>query len=118
MNLKQVFPDAEIRIKKGELVWVGDIKPTSLSLTYQVLLRYRQDKAPRIHVLKPKLLRLNGSPPPHLYRDGSLCLYYPKHRQWLPNMLLAETIVPWASEYLAHYEVWLATGDWHGGGIH
>lgn len=31
-------------------------------------------------------------------------------------MLIADTIVPWASEWLLHYEYWLSTGTWHGGG--
>ena len=33
-------------------------------------------------------------------------------------MNIAETIIPWASEWLLHYEIWLATGEWQGGGIH
>lgn len=31
-------------------------------------------------------------------------------------MLIANTIVPWTSEWLFYYEIWLATGQWHGGG--
>ena len=31
-------------------------------------------------------------------------------------MLIADTIVPWTCEWLIHYEIWLATGEWHGGG--
>ncbi|MDY0295864.1 MAG: hypothetical protein RB296_00975 [Acidobacteriota bacterium] len=33
-------------------------------------------------------------------------------------MIIAKTIVPWASEWLIFYELWLATGEWLGGGIH
>ena len=33
-------------------------------------------------------------------------------------MFIADTIVPWACEWLLHYEIWLATGEWHGGGEH
>ena len=33
-------------------------------------------------------------------------------------MLLADTIVPWAAEWLMHYELWLVTGEWTGGGDH
>jgi len=32
------------------------------------------------------------------------------------SMLIADTTVPWTAEWLANYEVWLATGEWHGGG--
>jgi hypothetical protein len=31
-------------------------------------------------------------------------------------MLIATSIVPWASEWLLHYEIWRATGTWTGGG--
>lgn len=31
-------------------------------------------------------------------------------------MLIANTIVPWAVEWLFFYEVWLVTGEWGGGG--
>jgi hypothetical protein len=33
-------------------------------------------------------------------------------------MPLAKTIIPWIYDWLFHYEIWLATGDWTGGGIH
>jgi hypothetical protein len=36
--------------------------------------------------------------------------------EWTVGMSIANTIVPWTSEWLAHYEIWLATGDWQGGG--
>jgi hypothetical protein len=29
-------------------------------------------------------------------------------------MFIAETIVPWACEWLAYYEIWKATGHWSG----
>jgi hypothetical protein len=33
-------------------------------------------------------------------------------------MFLADTVVPWTSEWLFFYEVWHATGLWLGGGTH
>lgn len=32
--------------------------------------------------------------------------------------LLADTIIPWTVEWLYFYELWLATGEWLGGGEH
>jgi hypothetical protein len=51
---------------------------------------------------------------PHTFiHDDSLCLYY---NEFSPaRNLFADTLVPWASEWLLHYELWLATGAWHGG---
>lgn len=33
-------------------------------------------------------------------------------------MLLADTYVPWTMEWLVDFELWLATGEWLGGGEH
>ena len=46
--------------------------------------------------------------------NGRLCLHFPG--EWDPRMLISETIIPWASEWLYFHELWLATGEWHGGG--
>jgi hypothetical protein len=100
------------------MVWEGTIRPTSLSNTYRVRLEYSHGKLPRVWVIEPQLKNRNGRRPDHLYRDGSLCLFYPRNREWDHSMSLAQTIIPWTSEWLLHYEVWLATGEWRGGGIH
>lgn len=31
---------------------------------------------------------------------------------------IANTIIPWTIEWLYYYELWLATGEWLGGGDH
>ena len=49
-----------------------------------------------------------------MYHDGSLCLY--RTGQWVSGDLLVETIVPWTSEWLMHYEFWRATDEWLGSG--
>jgi hypothetical protein len=51
---------------------------------------------------------------PHTFYDGSICLHL--HEEWTPAMFVADTIIPWLSLWLYHYEVWHATGVWHGGG--
>jgi hypothetical protein len=55
-----------------------------------------------------------GESLPHVYRDGTLCLHL--SGEWNENMYFVDSIVPWTAEWLANYEIWLATGDWHGGG--
>ena len=106
------------RQKKDRLTWVGVLTPSPLSRAYKLLLTYRTDDVPRVWVLDPKLEEREGKRAPHLYPGERLCLYLPKAYDWNGSMLLAETIVPWASEWLFHYEVWLATGEWCGGGEH
>ncbi|HUG31987.1 MAG TPA: hypothetical protein VMM14_03765 [Acidimicrobiia bacterium] len=73
---------------------------------------------PLVYVAKPHLSLINGLHLPHVYPLNTLCLYYGM-REWNGSMLIANTLVPWIAEWLAHYEVWLATGgDWLGGGVH
>jgi hypothetical protein len=70
---------------------------------------------PAVTVVNPSLERRPDAPTlPHTYGDTELCLYFPG--EWHPWMLIAYTTVPWCSEWLFYYELWLATGDWLGGG--
>jgi hypothetical protein len=73
---------------------------------------------PHVTLVDPPLQGRDGRKPPHLYKGDFLCLYLPNSGEWNGQMFLARTIIPWTSEWLLHYEIWLATGEWHGGGIH
>src|ERR1051326_7503210 len=59
-----------------------------------------------------------GRKPPHVYPgpEDPLCLFYPAAREWNSSMLISRTIVPWTCEWLFHFEAWLFTGEWEGGG--
>jgi hypothetical protein len=68
-------------------------------------------------VLDPELIRPPESDLPHVYEDDVLCLHLTD--EWTADMLIATTTVPWAAEWLLHYEIWLSTdGTWCGGGEH
>ncbi len=69
-------------------------------------------------MLKPKLVVPEGERLPHTYSGERLCLYYPRIGEWRGDMLIVKTIVPWISEWLVNYEIWLATDTWCGGGKH
>lgn len=101
---------------RSQLTWTGKITPTPLSATYTVRVRYKLGKRPKVKVLAPQLQARNCEPPPHLFKDSSLCLHV--NEEWAERMFIAETIVPWAAEWLFHYEIWLVTGEWQGGGMH
>lgn len=119
-RLRSLFPDSKVsRIGEESLVWRHAIIPTPLGNSYKVLLRYRRNKGVDCYVLEPRLLLARGQKAlPHVYSTPrqKLCLFFPDGREWHAGMLLTETIVPWASEWLLHYEIWLATGIWKGGG--
>ena len=95
------------------MTWTTTLQPTELSRAYLIKVYYTPGWFPQVKVL-PKLPSRPGEALPHTYRNGSLCLH--KADEWSPDMLIADTIVPWTCEWLIHYEIWLATGEWYGGG--
>ena len=117
-HLQKLFPSSRVSFKRSQLTWVVTLQPSPLSQTYKVRLQYKLDERPDIEVLEPTLEERDGQRPPHLYPKGRLCLYLPRMNEWNGEMLLADTIVPWISEWLLNYEIWLATGEWCGGGEH
>ena len=115
--------------------WRGPVRP--IAKTYEIGVTY----FPRVRfggavianpwvtveVLAPRIglaPRGTGERPPHSFpradlRAGwSLCLYDPRKDQWGPDRLIADTIVPWAAEWLFFFEGWLIDGHWAGGGTH
>lgn len=108
------FAGSELSVHGQSITWTATLRPTPLSREYWVRLTYAPNgRSPRVRVL-PQLPSRPGESLPHVYRDGSLCLHM--LGEWSPDMFIADTIVPWACEWLLHYEIWLATGEWHGGG--
>ena len=101
-------------LRGGRLVWTSWLQTTGLSRRYLLRIELGHDGLPHINVLEPLLESPKGTAIPHLYREGTLCLY--SRGEWHPGMSLALTIVPWASEWLVNYEIWLATDEWYGGG--
>lgn len=113
--IRAVLPAATGKIRNGELDCVMPIQPSPASQTYTVRLRYQTRRRPHVTVIGPQLtLHPEEQALPHVYPGDELCLYYPG--EWRHDMLLASTIVPWTAEWLMHYEVWLLTGHWTGGG--
>lgn len=112
--LRQVFPESDISLRVNQLAWTGWLRPTTLSRRFRVYIELGHDGVPRVRVVEPRLETREAATPPHTYHDGTLCLY--SRGEWNAEMSLALTIVPWTSEWLLNYEIWFATGEWHGGG--
>lgn len=120
-RLRSLYPSANCQITRNHLRWKGTLNPTPLSNNYVVKLSYSLGESPKTYVVSPQLSIPTGERLPHVYnqKNQRLCLYYPGEKsKWNPLAYLAETIVPWASEWLFYYELWLSTGEWLGGGIH
>jgi hypothetical protein len=136
-DMAHVWPQFEVALGPGpnSVVWFGPLKglerPFTLSIEYGLPvsgLIQRHRVFPVVRVLRPSLV-LNfdaddEAPLPHVYFEGPdyrlspLCLFDPMANEWNPSMSIARTTVPWAARWLACYELWEATGRWHGGGRH
>lgn len=122
IDLLQSFPDASCYINKDALHWSGVLCPSPLSRRYRVEMVYKPIKSPRIYVYDERISTMDISKIPHHFeidKDSgkiALCLY--TNGEFTPHKWLSKTIIPWAVEWLFHYEIWLSTGNWYGGGKH
>ncbi len=107
-HIRHRFPQFACRIQQGCAIWRGALQPRLTSPLYQVEISYKQKKLPKVRVISPPL----AANAPHLYSDGTLCLYWPKEWRWQPDTLIAETILPWTASWLYYYELWLDTDQW------
>ncbi len=115
LAITSVVSEAKGAVRLGELNCTLRLQPSPASQRYTVHLAYRHGRRPRITVIDPPLILHPGAASlPHVYAGDELCLYFPG--QWKHDRLLAHTVVPWISEWLMYYEVWLVTGRWAGGG--
>ena len=109
--MKAAFPQFHWRVTRaGGVEWKGALQPTPESHAYDVVILHEPDRMPLVCVERPSIRKDAW----HRYRDGSLCLYWPKEWRWSPRESLAETIVPWTAFWLYYYELWCVTGEWLG----
>lgn len=118
LRFRRDLPDFTAYLRKHScLVAEGDITPTPLAETYRVRIEYPADDWPKVWVRSPALVPLKpGGRIPHMYNQERLCLFIPGSDQWSADQFVADTIVPWTAAWLHYYELWHATGEWHGGG--
>lgn len=119
--MRAAWPDFKCRIERNRLISRGRIRPMSLCSEYDVRIEYRLGQSPRVFVEHPQLRRREENPDepiPHVYTGNEPCLYLARAQEWRPHMRIAGTIMGWLHLWLLHYELWHATGTWHGGGVH
>jgi hypothetical protein len=117
-HLLRRYPNSRIVHVRERLVWLGELTPTEYSATYEVLIDHQVGKSPLVYVVRPRLRLVDGQAIPHVYSLNTLCLFL-GNREWHESIPIADTLVPWASEWLLFYELWLATGgEWLGEGEH
>jgi hypothetical protein len=112
------FPDSRGVLRPDRLVWVGSLTPAEYSDSYELVIDHQRRACPLVYVSRPRLQLATNQPLPHVYSWNTLCLFL-DHREWDVNIPIADTLVPWASEWLFYYELWLASdGEWFGEGQH
>ena len=120
--LRHEFPRSSGKVHCGAMTWLGDFTPSALSDTYRLKITYRLGQPPKAYIVSPKplLLAEGANRLPHTYnysdRKQQLCLYLPRTGEWRPSMVIAQTIVHWAVQWMYYYEIWVTTGVWMGGG--
>lgn len=131
-RIRELFPEfRRVAALPGQSIWEGPLQP--FAQPYRVRLIWSLGvrgvntrstyNSPMVLVLDPPLVRRLEEPErpiPHLYARPQpempphLCLYWPPGREFDASRYLAETILPWAAEWLMYYELWHATGKWAG----
>ena len=121
-EVESVYNDTkyEFRGKHGVYNVYVLLKPTEDSITYRIKLSATiGSKTVKVYPVKPHIgARVDGKKVPHMFHNGSLCLFYPKYSEWKYSDSWAKTLIPWTCVWLYYYEIWLTTGEWLGGGIH
>lgn len=114
VRLKLEFPQEQAPIvKANRLICSVTLKPTPMSIRYTVQICYQHRRRPKVTVVNPVLETRPDEALPHVYPGDELCLYYDDEFVGTENFI-ADTIVPWASEWLYFYETWMTTGSWLG----
>lgn len=121
LHLKREYPESYCYMRRGRLLWWGELKPTPLSKTYKIRIEcYDFYQRPKVILYGDQIDGIERSDFPHHFEidrekpEVVLCLHMPYEydfRSWI-----ADTIIPWTQEWLYFYEIWLATGEWCGGG--
>lgn len=121
MNLKQCTNYSRCDVKDQTLIWEGVLKPTELSNEYNIRIIYKLKQRPKVilYGARAKDIEKDQKVPHTFKRDKNkyeipLCLHLPD--EFDGSKTITDTIIPWTIEWLFYYEMWLATGEWLGGG--
>jgi RNA polymerase subunit RPABC4/transcription elongation factor Spt4 len=119
-KIKIDFPDSQlVKNSWDSFQIIIEIQPTAISEKYQILVNYEKNMSIRVFVIEKDLkIASNRTKLPHVYnsKQQQLCLFSPSKKEWNGFTYIVDTVIPWASEWLYYYELWLPEGQWYGGG--
>lgn len=110
-RIRRQFPSLSVRVRGDRLLCVGSVCPVESGCRYRFELTYRYGSAPEVRILRP---HIEPSPDIHMYKDGTLCLYYWHEQPWKTSHQLHDTLLPWIAEWVLFYEGYQLTGRWLG----
>lgn len=107
------FPHVPRPVVRGKhLSWATRLQPTPLSITYTIRIEYSFGCRPKVQVVDPVLTPPDDERLPHVFHGADLCLYYDEFNCWHDS--IASKMMPWVSEWLYYYELWVTTESWLG----
>lgn len=121
--LKQRHPESVCKIRQGSLYCrIDEFRACGCSHRYSLEIIKDPGKPAEVWLSGDALRKCaNLKTIPHIYdsseakRKVMLCLSY---KDWQPSQAYTDTFIPWAMEWILHFEAWLYTGEWNGGGKH
>lgn len=120
--LKGMFPFSTGSVEKGIVRWGCDgFQGSDSTGLYRIEIEGKPGRKPAVWLSGGSIDEESIEGAPHNYgidRDRlrvKVCL---DRGDWREDQLYARTYVPWAMEWIVHFEIWCATGQWTGGGVH
>ncbi len=113
-------------LRNSMVVWKGSIRGFQKWYLIAVYWNAQRDEKPYVILRDPALRPREGKSfdeIPHLlyYTENpelsGLCLFDPNGLEWSNKLLIADTTIVWAAEWLLYYELWHLDGVWLGGGV-
>lgn len=109
-HLTKRYDFLDSKIVKGKLISTGFVQPKGCE-KYKIKIEWTAGTSPRVVILNKDIEPKNEI---HMYKDRSLCLYYPPDLKWRNHLKIADYIVPWVVEWIVFYEIFQMTGKWLG----
>lgn len=121
------WPEFDFEAIEGSLVcWTGRLRGLQRTYAMAVFWHAESEDKPYVILREPQLRPREGTTfqdVPHLLFNperpelSGLCLFDPARKEWSNKLLIADTTIPWAAEWLGYYELWHLDGVWRGSGV-
>lgn len=107
--IKFQYPSVKCQIIGSKLICKMIIKPNDLCNSYKIRIEYYPGLPPDVFIESPNVDYHNDI---HMFKDKSLCLYFPPDMKWNVNTKIASYTIPWIAEWVVNYELWKLSERW------